>query len=351
MNEFLILTITGLFSFLISFYVLAILLKKSKKYNIKKANTNGIRWGSQKKPVSGGFVFVLLFLLSGIMYYMIYKNNILIDIQFIGIYIACIIAFMMGLADDIISTSPYFKFGAQIFCSLILIYFNVYINIFESETLNYLLTVFWIVLLMNSFNMLDNMDAITGAVSLVILSGIMFCTLKSVNNFSYSFVIIAVIGSYISFLYYNWNPSKLYMGDNGSQFTGALLGGLSIMFLWNGEWKADDINVIYKIIPVIFTFVIPLTDTATVTINRLLKGKSPFIGGKDHTTHFLYYRGLTERQISLFFLISTLITVSISVYIINFAKVFLWWHALLIALFAVVIFLCLYINTKVTQPK
>ena len=344
-----IFTIVGIVSMLIGIYILSFLLKKSKKYTLKKANTNGIRWGSQKKPVSGGFVFVILLLISGLVYFMIFKNQNTIDIQFLGIYIACVLAFMMGLADDILNTSPYFKFGAQLFCGIVLVYFDVYINISEILMVNYIFTILWTVLLMNSFNMLDNMDAISGVTSLAILSGLFVNTLFCNGSFSYSFISMAVVGALISFLFYNWSPSKLYMGDNGSQLLGAVIAALSIKFLWNTQWNTEIQHSYFRYIPVILAFVVPLSDTVTVTINRILKGKSPFVGGKDHTTHFLFFRGFSERQIALIFFFTTLFSVTLSVYIINFANSFQWWHFAFTLIYALLIFLLLFINTKITK--
>lgn len=347
--------------FFVGFFVATLLLglflhqfflSKSKKHTLKKANVSGIRWSSQSKPVSGGITFYILFVVS--ILFIIFSNEITPDLNspFFGIAIVITLSFLMGLSDDIINTSPYFKFFVQILSGIILIRFGIYISLVPNDYLNYALTIIWVVGIMNSINMLDNMDAVTSIVSLSIFFGLLFNFLfLNPDNLSFGYILIAIIAALISFMYFNWSPAKMYMGDNGSQVLGSLLAVFSIILVWNNKDSQCVCAIPGQIQFVALMFLVPLSDTATVTINRLLKGKSPFVGGKDHTTHYLVYRGFSEKGTAIFLFIISVVSVFLSSYILNFVKkpgiitqVLLW-------IYITLVFLLLYINTRITKQK
>jgi UDP-GlcNAc:undecaprenyl-phosphate GlcNAc-1-phosphate transferase len=98
-------------------------------------------------------------------------------------------------------------------------------------------------------------------------------------------------------------------------------------------------------------FLIPITDTTTVTINRLLKRKSPFVGGKDHTTHHLSYAGLSDRKVVILLSVISLFSVSFSVLILNFIKNLTFVQTVLFVSFVIIVFIALYTITKITKPN
>lgn len=329
-------------------------LNKPIKFLVKKANNSAIRWNSQSKPIFGGITFYALFLLGFIAYLLIIDNSIFSHSKNIALFLTVTISFFMGLADDIINTPPSFKFIVQILCAVIFIVFDVYIVISPNPVLNYLITGLWVVGIMNSINMLDNMDSITNLVSLSIISGVLFPLIFMGTETSFSlFLLTFIVASMLSFLFYNWNPAKMYMGDNGSQFLGAILAFLGIIFFWNGI-PLEEMSFAYnskQFIIVILAFIVPLTDTTTVTINRLMRGQSPFVGGRDHTTHHLSYAGLSDRGVALFLLLINSIGVGLSVYVKYYTPNWnsTWFWSLLSLAF--IIFVGLYSLTKITKAK
>lgn len=322
---------------------------RAERYKIKKANVSAERWSSQTKPILGGITFYSIFLFSIVNYFIFFDSANLLQSQVLGTIIAVTIAFLMGLADDMLNTPPGFKFIFQVLCAGILIYSGIVIQAFENVWLNYFLTAFWIVGIMNSLNMLDNMDAITTSVSSTILIGMV--VLLSVSlPFSGVFLVIALgtLAALLSFLYYNWNPSKMYMGDNGSQFLGAVMAILSIQVFWNAPSVANLSNW-FPFLLAFLAFIVPISDTSSVTINRLLRGQSPFVGGRDHTTHHLSYFGLSDRKVALVLLAINAIFVTISAVII--LKPGNVSHPWLIGLIALLVSVSLYTITKITKPK
>jgi UDP-GlcNAc:undecaprenyl-phosphate GlcNAc-1-phosphate transferase len=225
----------------------------------------------------------------------------------------------MGLYDDAFNTDPFIKAFTQITCGLILISTDTYINIFPNIFLNYFITLFWVVGFMNSINLLDNMDGIAALVSISIILTIVLNFFLN-RNFTNPEIIplIGVLAALLGFLYFNWYPSKMFMGDTGSQFLGVYLAAIGIIFFWNGKLINSEHIISKQIISTLLIFAIPLIDTTVVVIKRITAKNSPFIGGKDHTTHHLSYLGLSDTQVALVFTGISLVSMLFTIIIVNY---------------------------------
>ncbi len=313
-----LLIIYGIVSFVLFYLLHHFFYKKAKHYSINKAYQKAVRWSSQSKPVTGGITFFISFILATIFYLLICNKGVSISSEYLYISLALIIAFFTGLADDMLSISPELKLLLQTFAAFILVYAGIYINIFQYLLLNYFLSMLWYIGIMNSINMLDNMDAIATSISILIASGLLFLNLFYFHNFYELIVLVSLIVALLTFLFFNYFPAKMYMGDNGSLFLGLLLGIIAIKYVWNfplAPLHGHNLSKLLPFLAILLFFTIPLTDTITVTINRILKGKSPFIGGKDHTTHALYYVGLTEIKINALMAILQFISLIFALYL------------------------------------
>lgn len=352
-STFVLLVISGLFvsSVMFSYLLNGLLLRFSKTLGIRNRDETIIRWSSTSKPALGGIGMYIVFLISLGSYSLFFQDTpILWNKELLGLIIATGIAFLMGLSDDAYNTRPLFKLFIQISCALLLIATGTYITLFNIPAVDYALTVLWVVGIMNSINMLDNMDAITTSVSgFIVLEAMLLMSMEGKFMTTQFFVLTGVLGSLIGFLFYNWNPSKMYMGDTGSQFLGILLAAISITYFWNDAQAGTEIG--WRQVPIVMlAFIIPIVDTTTVTINRLRRGQSPFVGGKDHTTHHLSYMGLSDRQVALVFIgIST-----IAMALIGWVKTSAEWTSLQMTLtlgYCLVIFVTLYGITHVKKAK
>ncbi len=307
------LAVYGLFfglSIVFSFLINSLFLKFVKTLGMHNKNDTVIRWGTQSKPAVGGFSFYIIFLLSIIIYSVFFDSNqVFLSKQFIGILLASMLGFLIGLADDAYNTRPFLKFSTQVTCAIILMVTGTSINLSYLDILNYFITIIWVVGIMNSLNMLDNMDGITSTVSIsIILSALAVMLFHHEYDSVYFMVLLGVMAALLAFLYFNWFPSKMYMGDTGSQFLGVFLAAIGIRYLWNADPPTGDLISAKNLFLPIIVFIMPIIDTTTVVINRLGRGQSPFVGGKDHTTHALAYLGLSDRQVALVFWVLTLIS-------------------------------------------
>lgn len=262
--------------------------------------TESERWSHSYKPAIGGISFYIIFLVSYLVC-LFYNNPELSSIDesvHQGVLIVVTLGFFAGLADDAFNTIPWLKLGAQIMCGMVLLLFGIQIEFFELVWADALLTVFWTVAVMNSINMLDNMDGITATVSVFILTAACTAPLAPENLF-YTCICGGAVAALVGFLIFNWHPSRIFMGDTGSQMLGALLASIGVLFFWNNENIIIEHTWWSKMVIVATAFIVPIADSMTVTINRIKRGQSPFVGGKDHTTHHLSYAGLSDSKVAI----------------------------------------------------
>lgn len=313
------------------------------KFSLKLRNTskdrrqlNEVRLSKLKIPTYGGISMSLAFLIS---------TRLLgkADYEIIQIAIFAVFITLIGFFDDRFNLNWKLKLLLQILAIgtpiiILGIYLNieVVVGINLNNGLNLVATIFWIVLLVNSLNFLDNMDglaATTGtmiAISLGILSYIS-------NQYKLTDISIVLTASMLGFLYFNLPNAKLYMGDSGSLFIGYCLGFISILFSWNSNLES---SWVFQLQPVILFFTIPILDFSTVFISRIKEGKSPMTGGTDHISHRLLNKGFSTNQVLIIFVL-----MSIVILIITMGIIFLNQTAsfmLLLVFFVLVIFSLIY---------
>jgi UDP-GlcNAc:undecaprenyl-phosphate GlcNAc-1-phosphate transferase len=335
-----------------SVLVNGLLLKFSLSLGMKN-DSNQVRWAATSKPAFGGISFYIFFLFAVIFYAVFFPNqDLLLNKKFIGFFIAVSLGFIMGLADDAYNTKPFLKFIVQFACGISFVLTDNIIEITPWHAFNLFITFFWVVGLMNSLNMLDNMDAITTSVSIVICLGALASMAFRNQSISlYTILLLGIVSTLLGFLYYNWHPSRMYMGDSGSQFLGVFLAGIGIEYFWNAPDYYDVAVQSKQFLIAILMFVIPISDTTTVSINRMLKGKSPFVGGRDHTTHHLSYLGLGDRHVALVMISLSSLAMFLAIFVMNNVRNWNTTYTVSAALVFLIILGGLYSTTRISKPK
>jgi UDP-GlcNAc:undecaprenyl-phosphate/decaprenyl-phosphate GlcNAc-1-phosphate transferase len=209
---------------------------------------------------------------------------------------AASIMFSMGLVDDIWSLKPATKLVIEIGVASLFLFFGYRLNWVTSITIDWMLTLIWIVGLTNAFNLLDNMDGLCTGVA--VIAGIAFLasalpvTAGSPEFFQVRYL-MALVGALAGFLVYNVHPASIFMGDSGSLLIGISLAGLTLTL---GSTITGGQNVLSIIAVPMLVLLIPIFDTTLVTISRIASGRPTSVGGRDHTSHRLVAIGLTERS-------------------------------------------------------
>ncbi len=331
-----------------------LLLNFSKSLGIRNKNDVIVRWSRESKPSLGGVSLFIVFIFASIAYSIVFgETNIFQNDKYVGLFLAGSIAFAMGLADDAYNTKPLIKLGVQILCGVIFVLSGTYVMIFDNIFIDGFLTVIWVIIIMNSLNMLDNMDGITGTTSLFILISCLIGSwmILGFNVNIWSVLLVSLIGALVGFLSMNIHPSKLFMGDAGSQFIGVFVAYFGMEFLINSGTHFEQHSWLGLCVAIV-AFTPAAVDTLTVVVNRLKRGQSPMVGGKDHTTHHLVYAGLNDIQVWYVFLGIGIGSTLLSVLMINLIKLNIVLPIILFLVYFVVVFIILYRNTiKYPQPK
>jgi UDP-GlcNAc:undecaprenyl-phosphate GlcNAc-1-phosphate transferase len=335
-----------------------LLLHFSRTLGIRNKNDVVVRWSNESKPSLGGVSFFVVFVFAAIAYSIVYNEapNIFQNKHYVGLFTAGSLAFLMGLADDAYNTRPMIKLFVQILCGVLFVATGSMIDLFHVFYLDAILTVVWVVVVMNSLNMLDNMDGITGTTVFFIL---LACILASWIIFPFNIniwilMMVSILGAVMGFLTMNIHPSKLFMGDAGSQFIGLFVAFFGMKFLWNvGSAVPNDLHPSWiGLLVVMVAFTPAAVDTLTVVINRLKKGQSPMVGGKDHTTHHLVYSGLSDRKVWLVFVLIGALSTILSIGMVHLMSLRAYTLVAFLSVYSIFVFILLYRNTiKYPGPK
>ena len=218
---------------------------------------------------------------------------------------AIMIIFFMGIKDDILILTATKKFIGQLVAAAIIIKFggiqitNMYgfLGIHAiPHTASFLLTLFTIVVITNSFNLIDGVDGLAGSLGLLtsIIFGIYFYLTGQVL---YTIMAISLAGSLVAFLIYNFNPAKIFMGDTGS----LLIGIVNSIFVIKFISVASDPSSAFPLqsAPALgfSILLVPLFDTLRVVSHRVINRRSPFSPDRNHIHHFLLDQGLSHKMI------------------------------------------------------
>ena len=227
-----------------------------------------------------------------------------------GLLLGTLIIVLFGVADDIKDLTPNTKMSGQVGAALVAVLVGgvkisdlgsfLPADMILSDWAAIPLTVFVIVGCTNATNLSDGLDGLAGGIALLIFLGIGYLSAGE-KNWLFVMVSIAVGGSVLGFLRYNTHPAQLFMGDAGSQFLGFVAILLSITLTQQNENLSP-------LMPLIILGM-PILDTLTVMIKRLVSGHSPFVADKTHFHHRLIAMGLfhTEAVLTIYVVQATLI--------------------------------------------
>ncbi|MEP7116618.1 MAG: hypothetical protein ABI880_03505 [Acidobacteriota bacterium] len=195
----------------------------------------------------------------------------------------------VGLLDDFRPLRPQVKFLAQLVITAVVVAGGVRLTVTDISAIDQLITLVWLVGVTNAFNLLDNMDGLAAGIGLIAAGFRCYFFLVD-GNLEGALLAATLCGALAGFLIFNFQPASIFMGDTGSLFIGMLVGGLNVM----GPFPYSRGTVAVLLLPVLLLLV-PLFDTAFVTVARTLAGISVAQGGRDHTSHRLVALGLSER--------------------------------------------------------
>ncbi len=223
------------------------------------------------------------------------------------IVLVCVSAlFALGLWDDKKHLGPLFKLAVQFVVALVAAGFaQIRVELFiHNVFVTTLLSAFWIVLIVNVFNFLDNMDGACAGIA-IIAGCILFVPAAISGQVFIGGLALVFVGTLLGFLVFNFPPARIFAGDAGSLVVGFFVALLTLRTTYyqqaeSGRWFAVFMPLI--------VMAVPLYDFVSVSFLRIKQGKSPFVGDTQHFSHRLKRRGLSDTQTVLALYLATLCT-------------------------------------------
>lgn len=214
-----------------------------------------------------------------------------------------VIVFAVGLLDDVLGERfPVgVKAGGQVLAALVLVAGQVGVTFLPWEPLNVAVTLVWVVGITNAFNLLDNMDGLSAGVAMV-AAAVLMMNAWSMGEIFISLLLAAFIGSLVGFLFFNFNPARVFLGDCGSLFIGYAMA--SAMLLERYVTHAE--SSLFAVLMPVLVLAVPIMDTTTVVVIRLREGRPVYVGDANHLSHRLVQMGLSRRGAVLVLYLATL---------------------------------------------
>lgn len=282
-----------LFSFLFVLIVTPLLRLFAIAHNIVDAPDGKIK--QQKEPIAylGGAAIYICLLVS-LCLFLPLQSYLLFFIFGLSML------FFLGLVDDLWVTTPLQKFVGQMAAaaSFLVAGFSLK-EVFLSSWGNSLLSFFWILSVVNAFNLVDVMDGL--ATLLALCATLSFLVFGILFNLPHITILLSIfLGSLAGFFYYNKPPAKLYLGDAGALFVGGFLAVVPFFFNW-GFHSSNGF-----LVPCI-VLAIPLLEILSLIIIRTYKGKPFYYGSPDHYCLYLLKKGWTKNEVLFFSAIVSLV--------------------------------------------
>jgi UDP-GlcNAc:undecaprenyl-phosphate GlcNAc-1-phosphate transferase len=201
---------------------------------------------------------------------------------------AALLLATLGLVDDIRTVRPSIRLAVEATAAAVAVAAGAQIHLF-GDVPDIALSILWIVVIANAFNLLDNMDGAVGSIAPVIAAALAVTALLH-GQVLVGGLAIVVASACLGFLLYNWSPASIFMGDAGSLFLGFLLAVIALKLRTDADRFPSAVAVVLLVGPAVF-------DTTLVTTSRLRAHKHIFIGGTDHTSHRLRLLGVPPSAV------------------------------------------------------
>jgi UDP-GlcNAc:undecaprenyl-phosphate/decaprenyl-phosphate GlcNAc-1-phosphate transferase len=208
---------------------------------------------------------------------------------------AAILIFTVGLWDDLRGLSPWQKIAGQVAAAALAWWVGVRLAVppgYTGPTIVIdLVGILWLVLCANAFNLIDGLDGLAAGVGLIASASLLMAALIH-HNPGLALVITPLIGALLGFLYYNFNPASIFLGDSGSLLVGFLLGCYGLM------WNQRATTGLGKVAPLV-ALAFPLFEVTLSIRRRFLRYRPIFGSDKNHIHHRILSLGLSHRDAAL----------------------------------------------------
>lgn len=204
----------------------------------------------------------------------------------LGVLLPALGAAVLGFFDDRKHIDPYLRLFVQILLAIVAVLAGTSVNISGNVAVDLILTIAWILVIVNGVNLIDNSDGLAGMT--VLVAAVASAVVAAINGQQLVLIMALVLaGSTFGFLWHNWHPARVYLGDSGAYFLGFLLAILVVRLSPSSvpQWQGAAIAVLICLLPIV--------DVLFVVTRRLRKGVHPFQAGRDHLSHNIQGLGVS----------------------------------------------------------
>jgi len=289
---------------LVSFLITLIITSLARKLAVKlKIYDMPEKTKIHKKPVPylGGTSIFIGFLVSILIGTRLYSFDTVIRKQLYLILICSFILFTLGLLDDIKQVKAIYKLAFEFLIIAALFFMGLRLSILQNTFLNFIFITFWIIFIINAFNNIDGLDGL--AAGIAVICCLFFIVIYSIMGSTLAVILsLALMGSSLAFLIFNFNPAAIFMGDAGTLFIGFILSVIPLV----GFVRTSNKLVAVAVPILILSYLI--LDSSFVLINRFLQRKNLFMGDLEHTYNLLFNRLKSQKKtVSLIYMINILL--------------------------------------------
>jgi UDP-GlcNAc:undecaprenyl-phosphate GlcNAc-1-phosphate transferase len=249
------------------------------------------RWSSAPTPTMGGVAIALATIVGFTVVGLVSPETASATSAWAWVLLAALAMFVVGFYDDRLQLSPIAKLVASLVIGAFLVFALAGAEPSGALPPTYtLIGTIWFAGLCHALNLLDNMDGLAAGVA-IIAAAFLAALLSPYLGPTLVVLLVSLAGALIGFLYWNRPRARLFMGDCGSLFIGAVLAGASLVPIFNAR-----VAFVSPAVLVVLILVVPLFDTAFVLVLRRLAGRKASKGGTDHVSHRLVSLGFSERS-------------------------------------------------------
>jgi UDP-GlcNAc:undecaprenyl-phosphate GlcNAc-1-phosphate transferase len=266
-------------------------------HGLKATPVYGRHLHTKPLPRLGGIAICVTFMVAALLFIPI-STVLQLSVSargYLGILVPVLLIFLMGAYDDVQPLKPKHKIAVQV-CAAILLYlggfgihyFSVFFHGHIGAVIDLPLTIFWVLLITNAFNLIDGLDGLAAGSAMISAAAILIVCLLGHNDLI-TYLVVVLLGAIFGFLPFNFYPASIFMGDSGSLFIGFLLSALAMA-------AGQEVNNKAGIAIPLLAFGLPILDVTLAVLRRLIRGRPIFRGDTDHIHHKLLRRGLSHRQ-------------------------------------------------------
>lgn len=279
-------------TFMTSILMVPWIKKFAFQFNILDKPDESHKRHSRPVPYLGGLAIVIPVcsaLVIGLLFFDFGAESLIRIVTFI---LSCLTLSILGFLDDIKRLSVKTKLLIQIlasFCvSLFMIINDFSVKLFENRYVNILISVIWVVVVTNAFNLVDNLDGSLSGISAITATTLVLISMTS-GQYVITYFSAILFASSFGFLFWNKSPASIYLGDGGSLFLGFSFALVILQMDFEVASKWNSVLVPLCIVAV------PLVDTFLVIVRRLRENRPIWVGSLDHMAHRLTFRGLSDQ--------------------------------------------------------